>query len=620
MFALRNGAKVMKKTVKKLFAWMVVCGALCLGFLSCGNSSDSASVFPFGGVTQLPKGNTGSQGGQSGQNEHKYLSIRYGRACELKDGILSYGSGVYDYILNDEIEDKTAGVAKGYWYGLQLVSMPNHSYCWNPIISIEGNASADTVIADKVDVTNYGSFYPLYIAPDETSESIKIVAVSAGDENVKGTLTLDVWNKFNRSDFSADFNFPNKIFLTNDDVVFIKDAISNNSTVDYNLDFSNCRFEFDTIPNGAFSKVGESIHLNLGYYEETQGSADEVLKNAGALVNIKSVILPDNIKEIGWYAFSCCYNMQLNRLPESLEAVSYGAFLYCKSIALNKIPNNVKRIDGRAFERCRGISSIELSSKLESFDCGAFEDCENISEIEIPATVKTVTSSGIYGVIHFDFKVSEQNENFKSENGVLYSKDGKTLYKIPNSKVGNIYYIPNTVKKIVRNALCELKNLNTLYIPSSVTEMESLAIVNCKNLKTVNIDFSEKPSGWEDGWIWNESAKTINYTGTASGAGGSGSSLSGAYTIKNNTSGQLKFINGTLEFIYSGLTRDTYSYQISGSVLTVTWVVSQGTFVGQFDIEQTSSGYKLKQKDDVALSWVGTWTHAASTEEVEIYK
>lgn len=550
---------------------------------------------------------------------HKYISIRLGKVCNSKGDISSYD--LEDFLLDDEVENKNAGVAKGYYYGLQLMAENFSSYSLT--LSIEGNNSPDTSIFEIVDNRYYGSFYPLYISPNETAEKITIIASNEYDKTIKGTLTLDLtYNNFNRENFTSELSFNDKIFLTKDDIYYIRDTISENNSIEYNLDFTNCRFEFDKVPNRAFYKGSDN-----------------------ALSNLKKVILPNTIKEIGNSAFEYCNNMTLEQLPESLEIIENYAFRYCnnmkleqlpenlkkiysyafincESITINRIPDSVTYIGSWAFSGCTGITSIQLPNKLESFYITSFEKC-SISEIKIPASVKSIYT-GSYEATDYNFVVDNDNNYYKAIDGILYSKDGKTLYRIPVSKVGYSYSIPSSVSKITECALCYLSDLTTLYIPSSVTEMEQDAIVNCMNLQTINIDFSEKPNGWDDDWLWNTNKKTINYTGTSSGNNDdvteSDDSLTGTYTIKDNTSGQLKFSNGVLEFIYTGITRNTYSYEVSNSILTVTLDVSQGNFVGQFDIEKTDTGYVLKQKDDIALSWVGTWTHASSTEKVEIYK
>ena len=219
-----------------------------------------------------------------------------------------------------------------------------------------------------------------------------------------------------------------------------------NKSIDYNLDFTNCRFEFDTIPYCAFCKISPFTLYSWDVLIERYGTPDIPLEEDGALVNLKSIILPDSIKEIDRNAFAYCFNMKLEQLPESLEKIWFNAFLYCKSITINKIPDTVTFLQSDAFARCNGITSIQLPNNIEHFDTSVFDNCENISEIKIPASVQRISNG--YGATYFDFDVDNNNNYFSAIDGILYSRDGKTLYRIPISKVGTSYTIPSSVSRV----------------------------------------------------------------------------------------------------------------------------------------------------------------------------
>lgn len=44
---------------------------------------------------------------------------------------------------------------------------------------------------------------------------------------------------------------------------------------------------------------------------------------------VEEVILPDGLREIGWFAFSGCYRLRQVAVPASLSEIGYGAFEYC---------------------------------------------------------------------------------------------------------------------------------------------------------------------------------------------------------------------------------------------------------------------------------------------------
>ena len=52
---------------------------------------------------------------------------------------------------------------------------------------------------------------------------------------------------------------------------------------------------------------------------------DEAFKG----MQIRSVVIPSGVKEIGWFAFSACTVLESVTLPSSVTSIGYGAFDYC---------------------------------------------------------------------------------------------------------------------------------------------------------------------------------------------------------------------------------------------------------------------------------------------------
>lgn len=52
---------------------------------------------------------------------------------------------------------------------------------------------------------------------------------------------------------------------------------------------------------------------------------DEAFKNSA----VQSVVIPDGIEEIGWFAFFGCASLKTIKIPSSVTSVGYGAFDYC---------------------------------------------------------------------------------------------------------------------------------------------------------------------------------------------------------------------------------------------------------------------------------------------------
>ena len=83
-------------------------------------------------------------------------------------------------------------------------------------------------------------------------------------------------------------------------------------------------------------------------------------------------------------------------------------------------------------------------------------------------------------------EVSEENQYYSSENGVLYDKNKTTLIVCPNGKEG-VVEIPEGVTSICENAFLECSKISSVIIPSTVTNIGEWAFSDCYNLNSIKI-------------------------------------------------------------------------------------------------------------------------------------
>lgn len=95
------------------------------------------------------------------------------------------------------------------------------------------------------------------------------------------------------------------------------------------------------------------------------------------------------------------------------------------------------------------VSSVSIPESVLTIDYGAFDNAPNLRSIV----------------------VADENPNYKSADGVLFSKDGKTLIHYPVSKPESAYTVPKGVETIERNAMSQVDNLTRLTISEEVTDI-----------------------------------------------------------------------------------------------------------------------------------------------------
>lgn len=81
-------------------------------------------------------------------------------------------------------------------------------------------------------------------------------------------------------------------------------------------------------------------------------------------------------------------------------------------------------------------------------------------------------------------ELTEKNESYKTIDGILYSKDGKTLVRCPMGRTGEVR-IPEGTKKIDEYAFKECR-ISSVIFPDSLNDIGEKAFAECKNLKHID--------------------------------------------------------------------------------------------------------------------------------------
>ena len=109
--------------------------------------------------------------------------------------------------------------------------------------------------------------------------------------------------------------------------------------------------------------------------------------------NLKYLILPNSIKELGVGSFSGCFNLELVHIPKKVISIPDNLFDNCKKIKYLKLPRRLKVIGVKAFQGCSSLESLIIPKNVESIGESAFYGCSNISSITIPKKVPKITNS-----------------------------------------------------------------------------------------------------------------------------------------------------------------------------------------------------------------------------------
>ena len=235
-------------------------------------------------------------------------------------------------------------------------------------------------------------------------------------------------------------------------------------------------------------------------------------------IALTDVTLSNNIKIIGSYAFGGCEKLERINLPENLTTIYSHAFESCSCLKDVTCHDKLETIGDDAFSHCMRLENINLPNSLKTIGARAFADNSNLKNINLPKSLKTVggaafsstscttitipasvtsfSSSALMDTRDLqEIKVAEGNTAYTSIDGVLFTKDKKTLvtypigsdrrvaYKVPygvetidewafcDSKLTHVT-LPSTLKTISEGAFWD-SPLRELTIPASVTKIEA---------------------------------------------------------------------------------------------------------------------------------------------------
>ena len=227
---------------------------------------------------------------------------------------------------------------------------------------------------------------------------------------------------------------------------------------------------------------------------------------------IEKVMIENGITSIGYSAFKDCRSLESIEIPEGVTSIEYEAFRGCSSLESINIPEGIKTIRGFAFSGCSSLKSVEIPQSVTSIEYEAFRGCSSLESINISESVTSIGDMTFYGCSSLEsinipssvksigygtfascngltsINIDEGNENYTSENGVLFDKAKNKIVAYPAGKKDiKEYTIPSSVTNIEASAFDGCSSLKSIVIPESVTRIGYRAFSECSSLTSINI-------------------------------------------------------------------------------------------------------------------------------------
>ena len=191
--------------------------------------------------------------------------------------------------------------------------------------------------------------------------------------------------------------------------------------------------------------------------------------------NMKVLDISDTagIEEIDRYSIEPGSPLNTLRLPKSLKTIGWGALSMCEKLSTVVMYTGLEKIENYAFNGCTALKTISIPSTVNFIGTDAFGACPKLEEFNVPLT----------------------NRSYTALDGVLFSRDGKTLLKYPAGKTGIKYAMPQDVTRIGKSAFFLCENIRSVVLSESLTDIEEKALYGCSNLQTLHLPQNVKNIG-----------------------------------------------------------------------------------------------------------------------------
>lgn len=241
-----------------------------------------------------------------------------------------------------------------------------------------------------------------------------------------------------------------------------------------------------------------------------------------ALITLK---LPTTTKSIEQYAFSGCTSLTKCVIPQSVAIMRENAFKDCGKLASIVLPNSLKEISKCAFAGCKSLTSVTFPSQLDKICAQAFENCTSLATLsEFPASLSEIEEKAFYNTAVTAYSVSEDNDEYSSQDGVLYDGNKIAIQLYPAGSGATSFEFPESVAEIDDYAFAYAKNLKHVTLPGGLTNVGKHAFEHAglEQFTSLASNLSIGESAFSD----CAELKTVDFKGIIGGMGN--------YAFKNN--------------------------------------------------------------------------------------
>ena len=193
--------------------------------------------------------------------------------------------------------------------------------------------------------------------------------------------------------------------------------------------------------------------------------------------NLRSIVIPDTVREIGNEAFCGCQVLKTVEIPEGVLSIGNAAFMECSFLNDIVLPESVNYIGDLVFSSCKNLHSVTLPSRVEHFGSAVFEWCQSLKSVKLPEGIETLTQTFFSCTALTEIYIPEGTKSLS-----LTFQCCDALREV---------HLPDSIEIIDSGAFDICHSLERITIPSGVKFIGSGAFYQCSKLTDVSFDGSK---------------------------------------------------------------------------------------------------------------------------------
>ena len=185
------------------------------------------------------------------------------------------------------------------------------------------------------------------------------------------------------------------------------------------------------------------------------------------------------VTSIGEGAFRENGNIKSISIPETVKDIGAAAFASCNSLTTVQLPVGLTQIGPELFRGSIQLVSVAIPSSVSTIDYWAFGGCTSLTDLTLPENLTVVGRYAFYGTPWY----AEQYN--KAPEGLFYI--GSILFGYKGDKPTGELVIKEGTTCIGFEAFKRCNGLTSVTIPSSVNYVDYGAFEDCTGLQAVHI-------------------------------------------------------------------------------------------------------------------------------------